>query len=101
MKKMIMQENLHSRGEQTPSEGGGHGTDNEAAPLWATIQRFPTFSRMRKGIMLAGDDGHVRQVDVRRLGRQERKNLVDRLVRTADDEDNSRLLLRIRERMER
>ncbi|OQU85489.1 hypothetical protein SORBI_3004G254100 [Sorghum bicolor] len=54
---------------------------------------------MRKGI-LAGDDGHVRQVDVRRIGRQEVKNLVDRLVSTAD-EDNSRLLLRIRERMQR
>jgi hypothetical protein len=99
---MIMQEeNLHSRGgEQTPSEGGGgHGTDNEAARLWAAIERSPTYSRMRKGI-LAGDDGHVRQVDVRRIGRQEVKNLVDRLVSTAD-EDNSRLLLRIRERMQR
>ncbi|KAG0534334.1 hypothetical protein BDA96_04G271000 [Sorghum bicolor] len=96
-----MEENLHSRGgEQTPSEGGGgHGTDNEAARLWAAIERSPTYSRMRKGI-LAGDDGHVRQVDVRRIGRQEVKNLVDRLVSTAD-EDNSRLLLRIRERMQR
>jgi len=99
---MIMQENLHSHGEQkqTPSEGGGHGgTDNEAALLWAAVERSPTYSRMRKGI-LAGDDGHVQQVDVRRLGRQETKNLVDRLLRTAD-EDNSRFLLRIRERMER
>jgi len=96
-----MQENLHSRGEHTPSDGGGHaGTDNEVALLWAAIERSPTYSRVRKGI-LAGDDGHVQQVDVRRLGRQEKKNLVDRLLRTADDEDNSRFLLRIRERMER
>ena len=97
----MQEENLDSRGEQTqtPSEGGGHGTGNEAALLWAAIERSPTYSRMRKGI-LAGDSGHVQQVDVRRLGRQETKNLVDRLLRTAD-EDYSRFLLRIRERMER
>ncbi|CAD6249658.1 unnamed protein product [Miscanthus lutarioriparius] len=86
-------ENLHSHGEQkqTPSEGGGHGgTGNEAALLWAAIERSPTYSRMRKGI-LAGDDGHVQQVDVQRLGRQEKKNLVDRLLCTADVEDNSRV----------
>ncbi|KAL6633626.1 hypothetical protein ACP70R_026297 [Stipagrostis hirtigluma subsp. patula] len=54
---------------------------------------------MRKGI-LTGDAGHVQEVDVQRLGRQERKNLIDRLVHNVE-EDNERLLLRIRERMER
>ncbi|CAN6233634.1 unnamed protein product [Urochloa humidicola] len=54
---------------------------------------------MRKGI-LTGDAGHAQEVDVRRLGWQEKKNLVDRLVRIAE-EDNERFLLKIRERMER
>ncbi|CAL5019330.1 unnamed protein product [Urochloa decumbens] len=90
-------ENPRSRGEQTPRES--HGTDNEAALRWAAIERLPTRRRMRKGI-LTGDAGHVQEVDVRRLGWQEKKSLIDRLVRTTE-EDNERLLLRIRERMER
>ncbi|KAL6633629.1 hypothetical protein ACP70R_026300 [Stipagrostis hirtigluma subsp. patula] len=91
-------EKIRSRGERTQSKSHG-GPDEEAALRWAAIERLPTHSRMRKGI-LTGDAGHVQEVDVQRLGRQERKNLIDRLVHNVE-EDNERLLLRIRERMER
>jgi hypothetical protein len=54
---------------------------------------------MRKGI-LTGAAAGVEEVDIQGLGMQERKNLIERLVRTAE-EDNERFLLKLRDRMER
>jgi hypothetical protein len=54
---------------------------------------------MRKGILM-GAAASVEEVDIQGLGMQERKNLIERLVRTAE-EDNERFLLKLRDRMER
>ncbi|AQK67906.1 hypothetical protein ZEAMMB73_Zm00001d015021 [Zea mays] len=56
-------------------------------------------SRMRKGI-LTGAAAGVEEVDIQGLGMQERKNLIERLMRTAE-EDNERFLLKLHDRMER
>ncbi|KAG8070337.1 hypothetical protein GUJ93_ZPchr0006g42732 [Zizania palustris] len=54
---------------------------------------------MRKGILTAAGGG-AEEVDIEGLGIQERRNLIERLVRTAE-EDNERFLLKLRDRMER
>jgi hypothetical protein len=78
--------------------------DDEEALRWAAIERLPTYDRMRKGILLPGAVGDVggagREVDILGLGLSERKNLIERLMRTAE-EDNERFLLKLRDRMER
>jgi hypothetical protein len=71
--------------------------DDEEALKWAAIEKLPTYDRMRKGILTAGG---VEEVDIGGLGLQERRNLIERLVRTAE-EDNERFLLKLRDRMER
>jgi hypothetical protein len=54
---------------------------------------------MRKGILLPVG-GVGQEVDIQGLGLAERKNLIERLMRTAE-EDNERFLLKLRDRMER
>jgi hypothetical protein len=73
--------------------------DDEEALRWAAIERLPTYDRMRRGI-LSPAAGGVEEVDIQALGMQDRKNLIERLVRTAE-EDNERFLLKLRDRMER
>lgn len=74
--------------------------DDEEALRWAAIEKLPTYDRMRKGILTGAAAGGVEEVDIQGLGMQERKNLIERLIRTAE-EDNERFLLKLRDRMER
>ncbi|XP_010925283.1 ABC transporter G family member 39 isoform X2 [Elaeis guineensis] len=78
----------------------GREEDDEEALKWAAIEKLPTYDRMRKGILAAAEGGEIQEVDIHELGFQERKNLLERLVRTAE-EDNERFLLKLRNRMER
>ncbi|XP_010914975.2 ABC transporter G family member 39 [Elaeis guineensis] len=78
----------------------GREEDDEEALKWAAIEKLPTYDRMRRGILTAVDGGEIQEVDIHGLGFQERKNLLERLVRTAE-EDNERFLLKLRNRMER
>ncbi|XP_062218543.1 ABC transporter G family member 39-like isoform X2 [Phragmites australis] len=73
--------------------------DDEEALRWAAIEKLPTYDRMRKGILTAAGAG-VEEVDIQGLGMAERKNLIERLIRTAE-EDNERFLVKLRDRMER
>lgn len=72
--------------------------DDEEALKWAALEKLPTYDRMRKGIMREGDQGL--EVNIHDLDVQDRKRLLERLVRTAE-EDNERFLLKLRNRMER
>ncbi|KAL8153222.1 hypothetical protein V2J09_010982 [Rumex salicifolius] len=80
--------------------------DDEEALTWAALEKLPTYSRIRKGI-LKGDvgptssGGHGHEVvDVDKLGFREKKDLLERLVKIAED-DNENFLLRLRERIDR
>jgi len=73
--------------------------DDEEALKWAALEKLPTYDRLRKGI-LTGAAGGTLEVDINNLGFEDRKNLLERLVRTAE-EDNERFLLKLRNRMER
>ncbi|CAM0876435.1 unnamed protein product [Alopecurus aequalis] len=75
--------------------------DDEEALMWAALERLPTHTRVRKGIV--GDDGGGgggELVDVAGLGFQERTRLLERLVRVAE-EDHERFLLKLRHRIDK
>ncbi|KAK7284172.1 hypothetical protein RJT34_18913 [Clitoria ternatea] len=75
-----------------------HQEDDEEALKWAAIQKLPTVSRMRKAL-LTSPDGEANEIDVHKLGLQEKRALLERLVRTAE-EDNEKFLLKLRDRID-
>ena len=72
--------------------------DDGAALKWAALEKLPTFDRLRKGI-LAGVSGSQREVDIEDLGYEEKKILLDRLIRVAE-EDNEKFLLKLKNRID-
>jgi hypothetical protein len=76
-----------------------HQEDDEEALKWAAIQKLPTFERLRKGL-LTSLQGEAIEIDIEKLGLQERKDLLERLVRLAE-EDNEKFLLKLKDRMDR
>nr|QVT92343.1 ABC transporter [Salvia miltiorrhiza] len=75
------------------------GEDDEEALKWTAIERLPTFDRLRRGILVGSEGGLGEIDDVRNLGLQERKNLLDRLVKVAR-EDNEKFLLKLKNRID-
>ncbi|KAL4559960.1 hypothetical protein LXL04_032106 [Taraxacum kok-saghyz] len=73
--------------------------DDEEALKWASLEKLPTFDRLRKGLLF-GSQGPSNEVDVNDLGIEQRQHLVDRLVKVAD-EDNEKFLLKLRNRIDR
>ncbi|XP_058226805.1 pleiotropic drug resistance protein 1-like [Rhododendron vialii] len=76
------------------------GEDDEEDLKWASLEKLPTFDRLRKGLLKESLGATNELVDVENLGFQERKNLIERLVRIAD-EDNEKLLLKLKGRIDR
>nr|XP_010914973.1 ABC transporter G family member 36 isoform X1 [Elaeis guineensis] len=72
--------------------------DDEEALKWASLEKLPTYNRLRKGILTI-TEGQPREVDIENLSYQERKNLIERLVRVAE-EDNEKFLLKLRNRID-
>ncbi|XVE63542.1 hypothetical protein DITRI_Ditri07aG0028300 [Diplodiscus trichospermus] len=73
--------------------------DDEEALKWAAIEKLPTYLRVRRGI-LTEEEGQSREIDIKNLGFVERRNLLERLVKIAE-EDNERFLLKLKERIDR
>ncbi|XVE63543.1 hypothetical protein DITRI_Ditri07aG0028400 [Diplodiscus trichospermus] len=73
--------------------------DDEEALTWAAIEKLPTFSRIKKGL-LAEEGSGLREIVIKKLGLLERKNLMNRLVKVAE-EDNEKFLLKLRDRIDR
>ncbi|KAI3737603.1 hypothetical protein L2E82_27611 [Cichorium intybus] len=73
--------------------------DDEEALKWASLEKLPTFDRLRKGLLF-GSRGPSNEVDVNDLGSEQRQHLLDRLVRVTD-EDNEKFLLKLRNRIDR
>ncbi|KAE9591000.1 putative sulfate-transporting ATPase [Lupinus albus] len=73
--------------------------DDEEALKWASIQKLPTFARLRKGL-LASSEGESYEIDIMKLGLQEKRVLLERLVKIAE-EDNEKFLLKLRNRIDR
>ncbi|KAK3411032.1 hypothetical protein EUGRSUZ_J03047 [Eucalyptus grandis] len=81
------------------SRRGDEDEDDEEALKWAALERLPTFDRLRKGILTTSRGGGD-EVDVLNLGFQEKKKLLERLVRVAE-EDNESFLLKLKNRIAR
>ncbi|CAK9323072.1 unnamed protein product [Citrullus colocynthis] len=85
------------------SRGSSASVDEEEEVLWAAIERLPTYDRLRKGMLRqVAENGKVvyDEVDVRKLGFEERKGLMEKMVKVVE-EDNEKFLRRIRDRMDR
>nr|CAB3473535.1 unnamed protein product [Digitaria exilis] len=86
---------------------GDDGDDDDEALRWAALESLPTRDRVRRAILpplgAGGEGGEAaahQVVDVLALGPRERRALLERLVRVAD-EDNERFLLKLKDRVER
>ncbi|XWS16999.1 hypothetical protein CRYUN_Cryun33cG0029900 [Craigia yunnanensis] len=73
--------------------------DDEEALTWAAIEKLPTFARVRTGI-LAEEGSRLREIDIKKLGLLEKRNLLERLVKVAE-EDNENFLFKLRDRIDR
>uniref|UniRef100_F6HX55 ABC transporter domain-containing protein n=1 Tax=Vitis vinifera TaxID=29760 RepID=F6HX55_VITVI len=73
--------------------------DDEEALKWAALEKLPTYNRLRRGLLM-GSEGEASEIDIHNLGFQEKKNLVERLVKVAE-EDNEKFLLKLKNRIDR
>ncbi|KAL6559850.1 transcription factor [Orobanche gracilis] len=76
-----------------------HENNDEEALKWAALEKLPTYDRLTRGL-LVGSRGETSEVDIRYIGFQERKALLDRLLKSAD-EDNEKFLMKLKERIDR
>lgn len=73
--------------------------DDEEALKWASLERLPTYARLRKGI-LTSSKGHVNEIDINSLSFHDRTKLIQRLINVADV-DNHNFLSKLRHRIDR
>jgi hypothetical protein len=96
------------RGDEMFSRSRREDEDEEELLRWAALEKLPTYDRIRRAVLpfLDGDEDEPLAaakkgvVDVHGLCPRERRALIDRLVRVAD-EDNERFLLKLKDRLER
>ncbi|PRQ25661.1 putative monosaccharide-transporting ATPase [Rosa chinensis] len=81
------------------SSVGEDNEDDEEALKWEALQRLPTFTRLKKGL-LTSPQGPAIEVDLHHLELQERKGLIERLVGVVE-EDHENFLLRFKNRIDR
>lgn len=74
--------------------------DEEDALKWAAIEKLPTYDRLRTSIFTSAGDDKEEEIDVRNIQPHTRQQLLDRLVKVAE-QDNERFLLRLRQRIDR
>ncbi|KAF3332106.1 ABC transporter G family member 44 [Carex littledalei] len=72
--------------------------DDEESLKWAALEKLPTYNRMKKGLFLDGGVG--KEINIDSLGITEKHQLIQRLVRVAE-EDNERFLLKLKQRIDR
>ncbi|XP_073156192.1 ABC transporter G family member 34-like isoform X3 [Henckelia pumila] len=90
---------------QPPPDAFSHSfrEDDEEELRWAAIERLPTYDRLRKGVLMElFENGEVKasEIDVRKLGHDEKKRLMDRILKAVED-DYERFLQRLRSRIDR
>ncbi|XP_058112108.1 pleiotropic drug resistance protein TUR2-like [Magnolia sinica] len=74
--------------------------DDEEALKWAALEKLPTYDRIRKGILSGVAGEEHKEVDIQHLGFQDKKTVLERLVRVAE-EDNEKFLLKLKNRIDR
>ena len=77
--------------------------NDEEELMWAALERLPTYDRLRRGMLrqVTGSGRMVHgQVDITKLGPQEKKALMESVLKVAE-QDNERFLHRLRNRIDR
>ncbi|MCI19650.1 pleiotropic drug resistance protein 1-like, partial [Trifolium medium] len=74
--------------------------DDEQELQWAAIEKLPTYLRMTRGILNEAQGEQPVEIDINKLGPLQRKNLVERLVKISE-QDNEKFLLKLRQRIDR
>ncbi|XP_071901429.1 ABC transporter G family member 29-like [Coffea arabica] len=89
------------------SQKSGRAEDDEEALRWAALEKLPTYDRLRKTVIKSfiENDSHGnkivhKEVDVRKLGLDERQEFIDRLFKVAE-EDNEKFLKKLRNRIDK
>lgn len=101
-----VREIVFSRNSTTNSERNNNSNEDEEELMWAAIERLPTYDRVRKGMLLTGVTSKGRKVfgdevvDVTKLDPRDKKQLIDSVLKIVEN-DNERLLTRIRDRVDR
>jgi hypothetical protein len=76
----------------------------ESRLKWASIQRLPTTARLRRGLLIT-PEGESNEIDVHKIGLQERTYLLQRLIKDntndVDNDQSSFLLKLMRDRIDR
>lgn len=73
--------------------------DDEEALKWAAIEKLPSYLRIARGI-LTEEEGPPREIEIKSLGFLEKRKLLERLLKVAE-EDNEKLLIKLKERIDR
>ena len=84
--------------------------EDEKALKWAALERLPTYNRLRTSILKSfvetnGDQENKnkvvhKEVDVRKLDMNDKKEFIDRLFKVAE-EDNEKFLKKFRSRIDK
>ncbi|KAK1266094.1 ABC transporter G family member 36 [Acorus gramineus] len=91
-------EDVFTRSSTSRRSRGGVDDDEEAL-RWAALEKLPTYDRLRTGIIKSLPEEH-REVDVRKLGMNERQEFIERIFKVAE-EDNERFLRKFRNRIDK
>ena len=87
-----------TRGLDVFNQSNQHEDGDEAALKWAVLEKLPTFDRLKKGLLYRSS-GPPDEIFIDNLGLVDRKHLLDRLVKVAE-EDNEKFLLKLRNRFD-
>ncbi|CAH9083117.1 unnamed protein product [Cuscuta europaea] len=77
----------------------GRQEDEERALKWAALQKVPTFDRLKKGLV-TGLRGETCEIDIKNIGYEEKKNILERLLKVPG-RDNETFLLKLKDRFDR
>ncbi|KAE9604449.1 hypothetical protein Lalb_Chr11g0072001 [Lupinus albus] len=72
--------------------------DDEEALKWAALERLSTYERARKGL-LHGIGGDLKETDIQKLGFQQKKELLESVVKHIDQ--NESYLKKLKRRIDR
>ncbi|CAL5207748.1 unnamed protein product [Lathyrus oleraceus] len=92
-----------SFGELIENSASFHERSDEEETKWEALWRLPTYDRMRKVILKQVlDNGKVNyeQVDINKLGVEEKKHILESIIKTAEV-DNEKFLQKMRDRIDR
>ncbi|XP_073393670.1 ABC transporter G family member 29-like [Physcomitrium patens] len=88
-------------GNTTPSRRHEEAEHDEEALKWAALEKLPTYDRLQTTILQKNLGSRVvhEEVDVSKIGYDKRREIIDNLLRVAD-EDNERFLAKLRNRID-